>query len=229
MIARSEMPRNDEGEFELVLGNKQLLSVFFIVVVLLGVFFTMGYIVGRNSAPVGVETATRRDKPIDLGSPSPTGSAVQPSPVKPAEGGTPLSPGQVEVTVTQPPQPVETRPVAETPRPPAEVPKPKPAEPVKAAEARPPRPEPVNASPAAPRVTEPSTGTYLQVSAVRRPEAEALAEILLKKGFRAVLTPSPRDGIFRVLVGPLRDAAEISKTKTDLEGAGMKSPFVQKF
>src|SRR5262245_52090995 len=33
---RSEatMPTNEEGEFELVLGNKQLLSVFFIVVVL---------------------------------------------------------------------------------------------------------------------------------------------------------------------------------------------------
>ena len=44
------MPKNDEGEFELVLGNRQLISVFLIVVVLLGVFFSMGYIVGRNLA-----------------------------------------------------------------------------------------------------------------------------------------------------------------------------------
>ena len=51
------MPKNDEGEFELVLGNRQLLSVFAIVVILLGVFFSMGYVVGRNSAPVGTETA----------------------------------------------------------------------------------------------------------------------------------------------------------------------------
>ena len=36
-----------------------MLSVFFIVVVLLGVFFTMGYIVGRNSAPV--DTARKGD------------------------------------------------------------------------------------------------------------------------------------------------------------------------
>ena len=50
------MPKNEEGEFELVLGNKQLLSVFFIVVVLLGVFFTMGYVVGRNT---GAEAATQ--------------------------------------------------------------------------------------------------------------------------------------------------------------------------
>ena len=34
-----------------MLGNRQLLSGFFIVVMLFGVFFVMGYIVGRNSAP----------------------------------------------------------------------------------------------------------------------------------------------------------------------------------
>ena len=43
------MPRNEEGEFELVLGNRQLLSVFFIVVILLGVFFAIGYIVGTSA------------------------------------------------------------------------------------------------------------------------------------------------------------------------------------
>ncbi|HEY2845984.1 MAG TPA: hypothetical protein VGJ09_20145 [Bryobacteraceae bacterium] len=61
------MPRNEDGEFELILGNRQLMSVFFIVVILLGVFFAMGYIVGRNSPPVtGPDVATRRpeSKPL---------------------------------------------------------------------------------------------------------------------------------------------------------------------
>ena len=49
------LPKNEDGEFELILGNRQLLSVFFIVVILLGVFFTMGYIVGRNSGTVTAE------------------------------------------------------------------------------------------------------------------------------------------------------------------------------
>ncbi len=49
------MPKNEDGDFELILGNRQLLSVFFIVVILLGVFFTMGYIVGRNSGTVTAE------------------------------------------------------------------------------------------------------------------------------------------------------------------------------
>ena len=34
------MAGRDDGEFELILGNKQLLSVLFIVIVLLGVFWT---------------------------------------------------------------------------------------------------------------------------------------------------------------------------------------------
>jgi len=58
------VPRNDDGEFELILGNRQLMSVFFIVVILLGVFFAMGYIVGRNSSPVGApEVASARPEP----------------------------------------------------------------------------------------------------------------------------------------------------------------------
>jgi cell division septation protein DedD len=62
------VPRNDDGEFELILGNRQLMSVFFIVVILLGVFFAMGYIVGRNASPVGApEVAARQPetKPAD--------------------------------------------------------------------------------------------------------------------------------------------------------------------
>ena len=57
------MPTNGDGEFELVLGNKQLLSVFFLFVMLLGLFFTMGYIIGRNSAPV--EAGSRGRSPRD--------------------------------------------------------------------------------------------------------------------------------------------------------------------
>ena len=67
------MARSEDGEFELILGNKQLLSVFFIVVVLLGVFFTMGYIVGKNS--VSPEMAA--------GKAPPTGAIVVEPPVEP--------------------------------------------------------------------------------------------------------------------------------------------------
>ena len=42
------MSPREEEEFELALGNKQLLSLFFLVVVLFGVFFSFGYTVGYS-------------------------------------------------------------------------------------------------------------------------------------------------------------------------------------
>src|SRR3954469_13663876 len=108
------MPRNDEGEFELVLGNRQLLSGFFIVVILFGVFFTMGYIVGRHSSPG------------PLGPTAAAASPEQSAPASRAPSGGP-SPGQAEVVSAEPkgemPPPESasgTRPAtapAETPRP----------------------------------------------------------------------------------------------------------------
>src|SRR5438874_1022849 len=43
------MKNHETGEFELVVGNRQLLSAFFIVVLLFAVAFAMGYVVGQNS------------------------------------------------------------------------------------------------------------------------------------------------------------------------------------
>ena len=47
------MRNNETGEFELVVGNRQLLSAFFIVVLLFAVAFAMGYMVGQNSPKSG--------------------------------------------------------------------------------------------------------------------------------------------------------------------------------
>src|SRR5579872_3842346 len=81
------LPKNEDGEFELILGNRQLLSVFFIVVILLGVFFTMGYIVGRNSGPVAAETTPVPSvdaRPAAVESPA-SASAPVPVPSTPTE------------------------------------------------------------------------------------------------------------------------------------------------
>lgn len=43
------MLRTNENETEILLGNKQLLGIFFVVAILLGVAFTGGYMVGRGS------------------------------------------------------------------------------------------------------------------------------------------------------------------------------------
>lgn len=67
------MSKNQDGEYELVLGNHQLLGVFFIVICLIGVFFAMGYLMGRNAAPVvSADAAPHRpeSKPIVVDAPA---------------------------------------------------------------------------------------------------------------------------------------------------------------
>src|SRR5579872_1124807 len=93
----NSLPQNEDGEFELILGNRQLLSVFFIVVILLGVFFTMGYIVGRNSGAATPEVAANPNpdarppsmetppKTTDAAPPPATTTEQPPQPPAPAE------------------------------------------------------------------------------------------------------------------------------------------------
>jgi cytoskeletal protein RodZ len=220
------LPRTEDGEFELVLGNKQLLSVFFIVVVLLGVFFAMGYIAGHNSAPGASDTAKRGDdgKPIAVDSsqrtsPMPeTAQASHPAQAKATDADTSTQP----VAASQPPPqeqtPAETAPPAAAP--PAAAPPPKPAPPKQTA--------PSDAGGAVP-VADPIAGVpYLQVVATARPEAEVIAGTLSKRGYKTQLAAAPTAGTFRVLVGPLKDASEIASTKAALEKAGFK-PIVRRF
>src|SRR5580700_11136054 len=128
------MAKNEDGEFELILGNRQLLSVFFIVVVLLGVFFTMGYIVGRNSnpiAPADVVSAHKEPKPVVIDPPAPR-ETPKASPPPQAASAPPTE------TAPQLPPREEPKPV-ETPKPPK--PEPVKAQAVKAPP--PPKPQPV--------------------------------------------------------------------------------------
>jgi sporulation related protein len=193
------VPKNEDGEFELILANRQLLSVFFIVVVLLGVFFTMGYIVGRNSGPVSVDVASAR-KPE---SKPPDSSAQDTTP--PVSAPAASAPAPTSTTPQREPEAVKPEPrTEETPikkEPPAKKEKEKPA------------PAPVSA-PAA------SGQTYLQLAATAKAEANVLVDVLHQKQFKAIAVEIPeKPGIFRVLVGPLADGT-LNKMKSDLTSAG---------
>ena len=97
------MPSRQDEEFELVLGNKQLMSLFFVVVVLFAVFFSFGYTVGfsrgqqdrviaaTSNLPAEPEMADVRipdtlledaPKPQEVLSPPP--APVKPEPPEPA-------------------------------------------------------------------------------------------------------------------------------------------------
>lgn len=176
-----------DREFELVLGNKQLFSLLFIMFVLLGVFFAMGYTLGRTSAPPETASVT---PPAQAGSGRP---AIRPSTV---DGAVPVPKAAEE--------PGPERASAEVP-----------AETKTAASAA--------EEPATSSIIDPKPGqTFMQVSAVARPEAELLVEVLTTKGFHAAMAPGPTEKLLRVLVGPAASDADLAKLKTDLEQSGFK-------
>jgi cell division protein FtsN len=217
-----QMPSHEEGEFELVLGNKQLLSVFFLVILLLGVFFSMGYIVGRNTAPAGSLSAANRQQPIVVepaGAPPTRPPITDPS--RPSALTPKVEPGKAEppATKVQPP-PVE-------PAKPATVEPPKPAQ---TAKAEPPKVEPAKPKPEPPKPAPAAKGggTFLQVVATRPADADRVVAALIQKGFQASTTPVPDSDLVRVVVGPLGDNEAVSRTRSGLEAAGFK-PIIRRF
>ena len=194
------MAKNEDGEFELVLGNRQLVSVFLIAVILFGVFFSLGYIVARSSLGPGTIVDTHAQ-------------AARPTVVEQADKPAASSPPAAQTDSAKP------SPVPATTEPPKPAPTPAPA------------PETKKTSEPAPAPTfgEPPPGDYLQIVATSRPDAEIISEALAKKGFKMLVAPSPKEGIFRVLVGPLKDKAAVTEARTALEEAGFKSPIVRKY
>jgi hypothetical protein len=220
------MTRTD-GEHELVLGNKQLLSAFFVVVILLGVFFTMGYFVGKNTANAGFNGGqgaagggTRPDaagRPIDAGGGTGTGSpdsttpAIDPnvSAVPQASTGT-TTPSPTNVA------PPETRPEA----------KPEAKNNTKSTAKNSAKSDfPIDAPPAKTENMAQPTGEelYLQVSAIRRPDADNMVKVLRERGFPALLGESSKQGLYRVMVGPYKTNGEMGRARTDLKAKGFDS------
>jgi cell division septation protein DedD len=195
------VPKNEDGEFELILANRQLLSVFFIVVVLLGVFFTMGYIVGRNAGPAQVDVASARkpeSKPIVVDSPAPQEQPKQEAPA-PVSTPAPVATKQQQAPEEAKPEPPKREEKKAKKEPPAAKEKEKPA--------------PASAAP-------PSGQTYLQLVATAKAEADVMVDVLHQKKFKAIAVQIPeKPELYRVLVGPLADGT-LNKVKSDLQSSG---------
>ena len=110
------MRNSETGEFELVVGNRQLLSGFFIVVLLFAVAFAMGYVVGQNS-PKALRAASVEPAPVSL-----TPSDARPQPAQSIPAATPpAETAKAPATEAAKGQPA-TQPAAETPAPAAAAP-----------------------------------------------------------------------------------------------------------
>ena len=194
--------RTSESESEILLGNKQLLGIFFVVALLLAVAFYGGYMVGRGgSARKAVTPVTTQE---ESGAGASTSGGGGETHVVPAGGGTAGAaaegPGASETPLGAKRKPAARRDPAEA--------------------------ETGGAQAFAPQVGE----QFLQVAAVSRDEAEAVADVLHKKGFRAHAVPKPGNPkIYRVIIGPIRDAGELSSTRESLVRTGFREVILQRY
>ncbi len=191
------MRNNETGEFELVVGNHQLLSAFFIVVLLFAVAFAMGYVVGQNSprsAKVLAESAQQLPPSTNPADARPQPAGPVPAPVSQPAAADPTPQDAVQQPTTQPAR--DTAPPAAAPAP----------------------------TPAAASVAAAPPGSFWQVMAVAQTDADLIAKTLKDKGFPVSLSQGPNN-LIRVLVGPYADVAAMGKAKVDLENAGFLHPF----
>jgi cell division protein FtsN len=218
------MPKNEDGEFELLVGNKQLLSIVVALIAVMGVVFSMGYLLGRSGS-TGEVSATAGTPPSVSGQGRPEAAGRQSPPAAPVAGSS-LPSGDVQVpdagTGTSPVTSAApagsgtspAQPVAEPPAPPPQQQETRPA----VVPAKPPE-----APPPAHSAESPAPGeTYLQVGAGKKMPAEALVEALKKRGFKAMISPVTANGeVYRALVGPVTSAPDLARTKAELQRAGI--------
>jgi len=221
------MRNNETGEYEMVVGNRQLLSGFLIVVFICGVAFAMGYVVGENShspkvmqaagplatPPTSSTSASSTSAPErDPYTVPPTGSLIPAVESSQSSSTRAASPAGGEV-LPQPSTHAAEPPAAEMTRPTTR--------PARDVQPETPAPAPVRApAPPAEITAEPPAGSYWQITATSNHKAaEDLLGTLKDKGFPAMLTAGPNN-LTRVLVGPFSDTKALGKAKTDLEGAG---------
>jgi len=228
------MSSTSENETEILLGNRHLLAIFFVLAVLLGIAFTGGYMVGRNSSDKkpAVISASATDPAAS------TATSLETHALPPAsDNGDQTANEQTHTVQPPPPEPVVPQSLTKEETP-LGTPKKEPIPEEQAAPAKPPTPAPkVTPTPAAAHskptanFAGPQSGqTFLQVAAVGHTEANALADVLSKKGFHAhaVAKPGASD-VYRVLIGPMRDTSELSSTRDSLRNAGFTKIFVQRY
>jgi cell division protein FtsN len=203
------MLQSEEREREILLGNGQLLGIFFVVAALLGVAFFAGYKMGQSSG-------TKKAAPIAEAALS--ASTESNASVTPRQAGETHSVSPEE-TVTQQDTGTASKGSSDLLG----------ARKKHVAKAD----VAVAAAPAAPpseNFTPESGQQFLQVAAVPRDHALAVAAVLRKKGFAAHAVAKPGDAsIYRVIVGPIHSPGDLSSTRDSLRKTGFSQIIVQHF
>jgi DedD protein len=212
--------KKNGGDF--ILESRHLVGLFLLLVVIFGVVFTLGYLMGRSQYDSRVRAAVGPPP----GTEAPAAPVTPPPPAKPRtaaqsdDAQIPKKGSDWDFYHSAYPQAASDHlqqvPKAVTPS--AMPPAPKPVA-VPSKTAKPAKPSSDTSGPLIPKGT-----IMLQVAAVLHQEdALALAQALQQKKFPAfVLTPGA-DKLYRVQVGPYPDNQSAAAARQQLEAKGFKS------
>ncbi|HEY4087393.1 MAG TPA: hypothetical protein VGM43_15720 [Bryobacteraceae bacterium] len=211
---------------ELVLGNKQLLAIFFVAALLCGVFFAVGYVVGGNSAKSTGSTVADSSTatPVEGKRDEPTGVA----PVSDAMAATSAPAASDNAGAASG---VDSK-MSDNPAAAGSAPPPSTSAQAVAAPAQyvpPAKAAPVHATSAPMALSVPETGaSYVQVAAQTRPAADTVANSLRERGWPTILAESSKADRVEILVGPYRDGVALADAKRKLIDLGFSQAFVHK-
>ncbi|HKD64772.1 MAG TPA: SPOR domain-containing protein [Candidatus Acidoferrales bacterium] len=206
------------GGGDRVLESRHLVGLFLGVVLLCGVFFTLGYVMGRNQfgGPVHAEEKRADDKraedkrvrEIPPAAPAATKSKQSDPAPSSASGdwdfygkSSPKNPDTADEAAAETRNGATSSPAAKT--------------------------KPVASTTPSGRFQPPKmakSSIVLQVSALtRQSDALAMADAIQQKGFPSFVVTPTTDNFYRVQVGPYADEKSADVSKRALEQAGFKS------
>jgi hypothetical protein len=212
------------GGGDRVLESRHLVGLFLGVVLLCGVFFTLGYVMGRTQYGGAVHAADGFNGNLPSASVSPKSKSApnaKPAPTPPDNGGWDFYDNKKSASDHLEPAPAPAAPVAKAP---VSVP----AVATKSNNAPPPAAtKTVAATPKQPaRFQPPALGKnsiVLQVAAVKlQRDALEMADAIQQKKYPAFVAISPADNFFHVQVGPYPDIPAAENAKRALEQLGFK-------
>jgi DedD protein len=210
--------KKNSGDF--ILESRHLVGLFLLLVVIFGVVFTLGYLLGRSQYDSQLRAAV---------GPPPGSEELTSRPAakiknQPAHENTPPAQKNSDWDFFHSAEPQSDQEHLQPP-------------PKAAASAQPAAaPKPAAVSPNSAKAANPSPGAgaegplipkgaiMLQVAAVfHQDDALALAQALQQKKFPAFVITPAADKYYRVQVGPYNDNQTASKARADLEANGFKS------
>ena len=188
----AEKETDQVRDTEFTLSTSKLLGIFFALVIICGVFFTMGYMLGKSTSAGGrTEIVATVPSGSAAGKPSAANKTPEAVPSPAAANGDANAAGKSPDQTAAPQSAGKT-------------------------------PDPSNPQPTGEEVKNGAGSSYMvQVAAVSKSEdAEILVTSLRKKQYPVFIANAPGDPLFHVQVGPFSDKKDADAMRTRLAGDG---------